>query len=185
MPYSPTVFRITINNMTGPAPADGFIDHIPPEAYPSSPANLANGYKKARAFARFKHLIFRISETQTPIRTFNYNNGGATIDSEGSQFEFYAEYERPDEIYTYNELVNEVGHPTYGVPILYGLDALKRMAARVFVYDFKANEAWIRHPDTDGLKWGDEEFDVGAPTAGSLRNRIDTAEAQITVTVVV
>lgn len=187
MAIEPKYYRVTINQMTGAAEKAGFIDHRTLEEYINNgngtfPASLASAENKARGNLRYLRLINLLEENATPSLITEINNGGATVDTEGTSFEFTIVYERPDYIYTYNELFG-TGHSSGNIKILTNEDAIRRIVARVFVEDFISNWRYPYDPSTSnlGYHWIDKSVKAESPLSGTLEARITAAEANVTV----
>lgn len=189
-PLVPQYWRVTITaaGLTGTAPADGFIDYKEIEEYgrdTAYPSSNDLSYAKARANYRYFILLQNLAENQSITHVLNVDNGGATADAPGSEISFTLVYDREEYVYTYNELVDETGHPTEGVSVLQGADALKRQAARVWVSNYKSAmkmpKLYVPVSAPTGYEWVDEQISVETPLSGTLASKIDTAEANISV----
>ena len=189
-----TFYRVTIDDagfLTTP-PADGFIDQE--EVWENSayvyrgtpgtavPTNIAAGKLKARSFWRWEQLKRFMSEA--PLNYFgSVDDTGVTsptIDAAPGDMAFTVGYDKaPDQIQTIDE--ND------GTTVITGADAVKRMAARVFVYDFNSALEYYDPTESDGIDNGvvitSEDIDKVA-AGGSLAARITDAETNITVVVV-
>lgn len=181
-------YRVSINNMTGPNEQAGFIDHVTVQEYIDNgngtfPASLASSENKARGNLRYIRMVNILEEVAIPLLLTQFNNAGATIDNEPTLFEFTIAYERPDYIFTYNELFG-TAHPSGTIKILKNENAIKRMVARTFIDDFTSNIIYPYDPSSTnlGYQWIDKEVTAAAPVTGTLEVRITTAESNITVT---
>lgn len=174
----PKYYSVTINNITGPAPFDGFIDNLTIEMYGRNglyPSTLELARAKARANYRFRRMAEDLSVMQSVTNLFVFGND-ATNDSEPSQLSFTVVFDRPEYIFTYNE-----EYPaTSSTEILLGEDAIKRVVARVFFNNTYFSKAELpRNPDpaNQGYEWIREELEI----AGGLLD-LPTIESFITVT---
>jgi len=180
-------FRVNINNVTGPGDKAGFIDHVTLQEYINNgagtyPSNLNNAENKARGNLRYIRMINLLQENISTVSVIKISNGGATVDTEGANFEFTLVYDRGP-IYTYNELFG-TAHPSGTLQILENEDAIKRMISRVFIDDFVSN-MWFPYdpsPSNLGYNWIDKDVKAAAVFTGSLESRITASEALISVT---
>lgn len=191
-PLVPQYWRVTMDaaGLTGPAPDDGFVDHVEIEEYGRTsgyPTTEDSSYAKARANYRYFMLLQNLSENQVISLVLDIDNGGATADAPGSEISFTLVYDREEYVYTHNELVNETGHPTEGIEILEASAAVTRQAARVWLYNFETQRKMPRIPvsgDPTGYEWVDAAVVVGTPLSGDTATKIDTAESNISVTLI-
>ena len=191
-----TFYRISIvdTGFSTTAPNDGFIDNT--EVWNEAafdpkngatlgthiPSTIVDGKEKARGYFRWTQLQRNLGEGAV-INYFgsvdDAQSTDGTITAVPDQIDFTVGYDKqPAEIITYDE--ND------GVTLLTGVDAVKRMAARVFVFDFNTSLEWYNPVlDVDnnpaGVQITSESVDAPAPGA-SLAARITDAETNITVT---
>ncbi|MCS7317276.1 MAG: hypothetical protein NZZ41_02990 [Candidatus Dojkabacteria bacterium] len=180
----PSYYKITINSagLIGTSADSGFIDHVYLHQYyylSSFPTNLDLAREKVRANLRYDFLLEELSENQVITLVLNQNNGNATVNSPGSAFSMTIVYDREDYVYTKNELYGVSGHPTEFDEYLYGVDAIKRQCARLWVNERKTQKRMPLSVSSYG--WIDEEILVKSPLIGTVEDIIDTAETNITV----
>ncbi len=179
-------YRIEIDPAIGATAAEGFIDHLTQRYYGIETAHSSTNQfslAKERSNMRFERILVNLSENITPVDQVNIDNGGADEDSYGTTFAFTVAYDRPDYIYTHNELFGTT-HASAALPILTDPeDAILRQVARTFVYDIIGQREVYNV--TTGLE------DLTLVTAGQystssddLETRIEAVEGSITVTAV-
>ena len=187
----PNYYRVEINGtpLVAVSAGGGFMDHVEIEEYGRAgayPSTLELAEDKARANYRYNQMLIMLGETQSFNLVLDIDNGGATEDSPGSSFAFTIVYEREDYVYTRNELKDEPGHATEGVEIIEGEDAIKRQIARLFAGDFLSRWRIPRDPNltnnNPGYKWINDYVEIDSPLVGTYAEKIDLAEAEITVT---
>ena len=155
--------------------------------YEVYPATDESARAKERANARYQRLIREVSENISPILVIAQEAVGADIDNYASSFEFTLVYDREEYIYTYNELYGVSGHATEDYETLSGINAIKRQIARIFLNTWEENRYISYLPEQESADknyQSIELLEVGTTLSGTLETRIDTAETNITVTII-
>lgn len=174
----PKYYSVVINNITGPAPYDGFIDNLTIEMYGRNglyPTTLELARTKARANYRFRRMAEDLSVMQSVKNLIVFAND-ATNNSEPSQLTFTVVFDRPEYVFTYNEEYPAMS----STEILLGEDAIRRVIARVFFNNTYFSKAELpRNPNSanQGYEWIREDLEIG----GGLLD-LATIESFITVT---
>lgn len=159
----PTYYRLTINNATGPAPSDGFIDNKRLEQYMaegSLPTSADASIAKERANLRFQRLIFNLQFSGN-VYVNNIEAIGADANTEPTSISMTLVCERGDEPFIIEDTLNPG-------TFLRGPDALARKAAETLAYRF--DRAADYYDPTDQETIGNL---IDAPRYG---NRIDQIE---------
>jgi len=187
-------FRVSIvdTGFSTSAPADGFIDNtkvweesaFAPNGTPGTavPTDATAGKRKARGAYRWKLLQNHLADGQVIAYFGNVDDTAGTdgtIDSPPDRLDFTVGYDKElTDLRTDDEL-NPGDQLT-------GVNAVKRMAARAFCYNYNVNLEWY-DPTHDassrdaGVVVTTEDVDAVA-AGGTLALKITDAEANITVT---
>lgn len=187
-------FRVSIvdTGFSTSAPADGFIDNskvwqesaFVPGGTPGTavPTNATAGKLKGRGAYRWKLLQNHLADGQTIAYFGNVDDAASTdgtIDAPPDRIDFTVGY---DKELTDLRTDDELNPGTQ----LTGVDAVKRMAARVFCYNYNVNLEWY-DPTADaasrdaGVVVTTEDVDAVA-AGGTLALKIADAEANVSVT---
>jgi len=168
--FIPVWYHITVTNLTGAAPADGFIDHQNPQDFPAFPSTLALSRAKERARMRYEGMLQQLALVQMMSRTMNIVATASTEDTEATDFQITVQYDRPEYVATEDE-----DNPG---TILEGVDAVTRFVARALVVDTIVNREIYDPTVSSGNPRGPVIEEV---TAGKIAADLATAEAAITV----
>jgi hypothetical protein len=166
-------FRISIDStgLGGVAPSDGFIDPTAAEFYPTLCSNVDLAKAKERANFRWLEIVQRLSENLSLVRVDNFVKPGATADTPPSTFTFTIAYEKPNAVYTYDELNNGA--------TLWNQACVKRQVARALTSYISSN-TYMAGPQ---IVAGNvpEYTGILVVDAGPLADDLLTAENAITV----
>jgi len=196
MSFDRIFFRVSIvdTGFSTTAPADGFIDNthvweesgFAPEGTPGTavPTNDVAGKRKGRGAYRWKLLQNHLQDGQVVAYFGNVDDSqstNGTIDNPPDRIDFTVGYDKElTDIHTDDEL-NPGDQLT-------GVNAVRRMAARVFCYNYNTNLYWYDPTKSNARDAGqvitEEDVDADA-VGGTLTLRITDAETNVTVTQVV
>jgi len=168
-------YRIVITNLTGVAPANGFVDHQKPEDYITLPTTKAFSEAKERSNMRYESIIRNISTDIAPTVVRGQVATAATPDAEATSFGMTVGYDREEYVRTADELIP-------GTELI-GIAAVTRWVARALIQEQVGNRDFYDPtvvPAT-GIPRGNEISNV---IAGAAAADIATAEAAITVTLI-
>lgn len=179
-------YRVAIATSIITGSNQGFVDHLSQRYYGANGGHSStqnNVLAKERSNMRWENIIIRISENATPVDIVNISNGSATADAVGSGFAFTISYDRPDYLYTYNELFG-TGHSTTALQVLTDpLVAIKRQVARTFVWDISGQRE-VYNVTTKLDDWTNVTAAQFSTSSDPIRTRIEAIEPGITVTAV-
>ena len=166
-------FNISIDasGLGGAAPSDGFIDSMNPRTYSETvgyPTTTSGSLAKTRAFLRWKEILQEVGLMIETLYTLDINAVGATPDLAASSISFTFVFDRPDYLYTADEL--NAG------ATLTGAAAIKRAVARAMCATTLHRTAIF---DPSAVKNYEEQ--VVDVNVGPLATSIPMAEANITV----
>ena len=182
----PQYFRVTIagSTLTAAAPADGFVDNVLIEEYGRAnasnyPSNLANARAKARGNFRYRRILEELNAMQTVSLVLDVANGITTANATPTAISFTVVFDRAGYVLTRNELF-----PDSGTELLTGVDAVKRVVARVFLNSYTTKAEFPRDPASAALGYGwlREDLAVNTNLTGTLAQKITAAQNAITVT---
>jgi len=181
-------FTVSIDGITGSAPADGFIDNLSANSYivpgvggtydmaTGWPSDFANATARARGNLRWKAILEQLASTVTPYAVSNITATGATNTGEATSMDFTVVYDRPDYLYAYDEL-------NAGV-MLFNDHAIARWIARALVQNINVET----YPVLDPTAFSSPNYHYGETllplNAAPLSPDIATAETKINVTFV-
>lgn len=168
--FIPVWYHITITNLTGAEPDNGFVDHQNPQDFSDFPSTLDLSEAKERARMRYEEILRQLSLTHTISRTMNIVATGSDEDTEATDFQITIQYDRPEYIATEDE-----DNP--GI-ILEGEDAVTRFVARALIVDIISNREIYDPTIVSGNPIGPA---IRRITAGGPAADLATAEAAITV----
>lgn len=176
----PTVYKITIANATGAAPANGFVDNTTIEQYMaagSSPTTYAQCQAKERANIRFSMLCQQLGlEANVYVTDMVATSASAT--AEAAPFVIHATIERGDGVLSTRDESNAGATLT-------GTAALKRWAARALIEARTLNAAIVDPTLTGAPGNATTAMRVGVRTeslvVGAVAANLTAAEALITV----
>jgi hypothetical protein len=181
MPLILAFFNCSIIQVNQPAPSDGFVDFTSPRGYivgngsdleTGWPTDLSHSLAKTRAYLRWQTIIQQLETTVSPVETTSFLASGADQNTPPTSVSFTVAYDRPDFLYTADEL-------NVGVT-LYGTAAIKRFIARALTATITRNVLVLDPTIIAGLQahYGESTQEI---TVGPLFTTITAAEAVITV----
>ena len=185
MPLVLAFFNVSITQIPGSAPSDGFIDFKSPREYivdngsdleTGWPANISASLAKTRAYLRWQTIIQQLSTNISPVELLPLTNIGADQNTPPTVITFSVAYDRPTYLYTNDEL-----HP--GITLT-GAAAIQRFIARALTTNITRNvlvldPTLVANLPTDGAHYGESTQEV---LVGALSNSILAVDAAITVT---
>lgn len=171
-----TIWDVTVDNtggaLSGPPPADGFFDPLPPWRW-TGYAGQAQRDAKARAWLRWKAIAWQISLLGRLASLEMVSRSGGSPNAEDDVIVLRAAWTVDAPPQTEDET---------GGGVLSWDAAIRRAVARVFVFDvgpMRVLEAPVDAPATDQRF---VEVTADAPiTAADLATALSSAEARITV----
>jgi hypothetical protein len=178
-------FNVSITQISGTAPSDGFVDYKSPRDYLVNngsdletgwPTNLTSSLAKTRAYLRWLTIIQQLETNISPVEVISLTNTGADQNTPPTILTFSVAYDRPDYLYTADEL--NLG------ATLTGAAAIKRFIARALTSSIYRNmlvldPTLVANLSGQGAHYGESTQEV---QVGSLTGSISTAESSITVT---
>lgn len=181
-------YDITITTLGGAAPADGFIDsknsymHIKDGG--AAPTTLANAKAKARAYARYKHLVVSLAQFASLGGVISFTPTGGGPNAAPTQVVIRVRLRDAASLVTNDEL--NAGQT------LTGLAAIERVVARCCIQGQNPYTMEIYDPttfaprDTDGVDTAarPKMSSIIIDSVGALAASIAAAEAAITVVAV-
>jgi hypothetical protein len=178
-------YDITISTLGGAAPADGFIDSQNTYAYMKAngtpPSSLPNAKAKSRAYARYKHIVFSLSQFCSLGGVIAVTPTGGDVNTAPSAIKLTVRMREPAGLVTQDEL--NAGQTLTGLP------AIKRVVARCCIAAQGNYTMEIYDPSTVNERATDGAATTARPkqssiimdTVGALAANIAAAEAAITV----
>lgn len=168
-------YRITIKNISGSSPADGFIDPQSANDYMTFnkisyalenwPTDINSSLAKARANIRWNIVKEQLGLVLNPISVFDVIAPGANINTPPTSVSFTVVYERPDYLNIPDEL--NAGH------FLKDADAISRFVCRALTSSRTIN--------TTVLNPTEKYFDTLSVEVGALVKDLATAKSSVTV----
>lgn len=168
-------YRVTINNITGSAPSDGFIDPTPANDYMTFnqtsyslenwPTDTNSALAKARANIRWNIVKEQLGLVLNPLSIFDVEAPGADINTPPTSVSFTIVYERPD----YLNIEDELNKGQY----LTNSDAISRFICRALICS--------RTTNTTVLNPKEKYFDTLSTEVGPLVADLLTAKSSVTV----
>jgi hypothetical protein len=181
-------YTVSIAQVTGSPPSDGFINNLPASALivPGTgsgtdmetdwPTTLAFSQSIARANLRWNAIVQQLSMTVNPYDINNISAVGATSSTIATAMNFTLVINRPDYLYAYDEL--NAG------AILYNANAINRWIARAMIATINATS----FPVLDPTAYTDPNYHYGESlqsiTAGPLCVDLPTATSFLTTTLI-
>jgi hypothetical protein len=181
MPLNLAFFNCAISQVLLTAPSDGFIDFTSPRGYivdngadleTGWPTNIDFSLAKSRAYLRWQTVIQQLETNISPVETTAFSAPGADQNTPPTSVSFSVAYDRPDFLYTADEL-----NPG---TTLYGTAAITRFIARALISTITRNVLILDPTLVSGPQahYGESTQEI---TVGPLFTTIAAAEAVITV----
>ena len=184
MPIVLAFFNVSITQIPGSAPSDGFIDFKSPRDYIQDngsdletgwPADISASLAKTRAYLRWQTIIQNLSTNISPVELLLLHNTGADENTPPTVLTFSVAYDRPEYLYTADELQSGT--------TLTGAAALQRFIARALTTNIYRkvsvlDPTLVANLPTDGAHYGESTQEV---QVGALSGSILAVESAITV----
>lgn len=176
-------YRVSIPNITGAAPNDGFIDNAKPFEYITrNDDGSLSGFSttddlalaKVRAYIRYTKILQQIEQVMNVYDVVDVIKTGADENTEASTFEMTLIFDREmDFMVTEDE--NNPG------TMLTGIDAIKRFISRALSSTYQEKIAYPNPTkNTSGIAYGPETISIEVGPIGG--DTLTAVEASVTVT---
>lgn len=182
-----THYRVVIDDgIVTNGGTQGFVDHLTQRYYGTETAHSSTNdlvLAKERSNMRWERIVQLLSVNATPVDIVDIDNGSATEDTFGATFSFTVVYDRPDYIYTHNDLFG-TGHSSAALQVITDPeDAIQRQVSRAFVFDVSGQRE-VYDVDTGLENIVNVTASQYTTPSDDLETRIEAVESGITVTAI-